>query len=74
MTGCKTNKRRFGSDVEAQAALAAIRKRPHDVIPGRFYWCGFCSGFHLTSGKSYGVPGVKDVKLKYRKEFEKYLL
>lgn len=43
-------KQRFPSDDAAAAELARIKATAtHAYIPARFYPCGYCKGFHLTS-------------------------
>jgi len=72
MTGCETKKKRFNKDVDAQRALAQIRRRPRAVIPYRFYWCHRCNGFHLSSSEPPGPQQERPIILAER--FKQYLI
>lgn len=50
---CPSGKLRYTDERLAAKALASAQakrlKRGHDHIEKRYYTCGFCDGFHLTS-------------------------
>lgn len=68
MTKCKTGKRRFNEETDAQEALKVIHKHPRERVPIRIYPCNECHGYHLTSRpKRFNGKVIKN------KAFEKYL-
>lgn len=43
-------KRRFSKEFDAAVALEAVQAMPRaERTPVRWYFCGFCRGWHLTS-------------------------
>jgi hypothetical protein len=50
---CPSGKLRYADELQASKALRSAQakreKRGHYVVEKRWYQCGYCDGFHLTS-------------------------
>lgn len=47
MMPCRTNKRKFKTELDAKIVLAELQAR--DQGQKRIYKCSLCGGFHITS-------------------------
>ena len=72
-TKCKrSGKERHHTEDDAQERLSVLSKTNRSRKPVRYYHCGYCNGFHLTS-KANGVE-VKQGNIPHPELFEKYLI
>lgn len=46
---CDSGKVRYRSKDQAVRALRALSNSTRQKVPGRYYLCPSCNGFHLTS-------------------------
>jgi hypothetical protein len=51
---CPSGKVRYRTEGDASDAMAMVRRKRHSGhIEQRYYWCGRCKGYHLTSQQAH---------------------